>query len=317
METAGAGLSAVFPSPALALGYSGVVALLLLGTLAAALLPRLDPARFADLPARVRTWWILFAVAGGALLAGWAVFTLVLAAISYIAVREFVSLAPTRKEDRGAVLFVYASVAISYGAVFADSYAAFLVIAPIYIFVGAAVLLSLAGRPEGFLTTAGVLQFGVIVCVYFTGHLALLMRVPAEELGPSGPAGLVFLVLLATQAGGVADYVVQTLAAPDAAPGTSLRGRLAHGVVSAGAFIALAPVFSPLQTWQAVVVGIGLPVWALCGDQVVRAMRRELGVQSTSLLLPGHGGALDRLAGLAFAAPWCFHMIAFFALERY
>jgi phosphatidate cytidylyltransferase len=82
-------------------------------------------------------------------------------------------------------------------------------------------------------------------------------------------------------------------------------------------FVLLAPFFTPLAFWPSVLIGSVLPVLGFFGDVTMSAIKRDLGVKDTSQLLPGHGGMLDRLDSLMFTAPWYFHMLAIFALERF
>ncbi|WP_417482499.1 phosphatidate cytidylyltransferase [Maricaulis sp.] len=309
------------PTP-LGAGFAGLLVLLLAGSLAAIILPRVQPGRWSDLGPRMRSWWLICGVIGGALLAGWQAFTIVFAFVSFVALREFLTLAPTRREDRLVVLVVYASVLISYWAIWIDNYAYFLVIVPIYVFVATAVMMTLLGRTDGFLATIGVMHWGVIVCVYNLGHVAFLMRTPAAEVPQAGAAGLVFFLIFITQFNDVAQYVWgkafgRHKIIPTVSPNKTWEGAIGGFATTAIVFIVLAPFFTPLAFWPSVLIGTVLPVLGFFGDITMSAIKRDLGVKDTSLFLPGHGGVLDRLDSLMFTAPWYFHMLAIFALERF
>jgi phosphatidate cytidylyltransferase len=309
------------PTPLIA-GFSGVLCLLAVGSLAALLLPRIQPGKWDDLPARMFSWWIICLALGFALVAGWQVFTLLFAFISFVALREFLTLAPTRREDRLVVLFVYASVLISYWSIWIGNYPYFLVIAPIYIFVATAIMMVWTGRTDGFLATAGIMQWGVIVCVFNLGHVAFLMQTPAEEAPQAGAAGLVFFLIFMTQLNDVAQYVWGKLfghhpISPKISPNKTWEGAIGGVLTTLALFVLLAPYFTPLAFWPSVLIGSVLPVLGFFGDVTMSAIKRDLGVKDTSQLLPGHGGMLDRLDSLMFTAPWYFHMLAIFALERF
>jgi len=97
-------------------------------------------------------------------------------------------------------------------------------------------------------------------------------------------------------------------------------GGLAFGALAAViAILALDPD-PPLETLSDVIAGeygratviaiaLGLPVVAEIGDLVESALKRRLGVKDVSHLLPGHGGFLDRLDSLLFAAPWLYWIL--------
>lgn len=313
-------------SAPLMLGFAAVLALLILGTIAALILPRLQPTKWTDLGPRMRSWWIMAILVGGALLLGWQATAVLFALISFLALKEYLTLAPTRKEDRLIVLLAYLSVFVNYGLIFAetlfdDSYQIYLVFIPVYGFLIAAAAMAWIGRTEGYLATVGIVHWGMVVCVYNIGYIAFLMRVPADE-APAGGAGLVFFLIFITQANDVAQYCWgkafgRTKITPTVSPNKTWEGAIGGWLTAAAAFYSLAPYFTPLSPVQAAIMGVIVPMFGFFGDITMSAVKRDIGVKDTSRLIPGHGGVLDRLDSLTFAAPIYFHLLAYFAIERF
>jgi phosphatidate cytidylyltransferase len=309
------------PRPLL-FGLGGVLGLLLAGSLAALVLPRLQPGKWSDLGPRMASWWVIFLLFGGALVAGWRPFTLLFAFVSFVALKEFLTLAPTRKEDRLVVLLAYVAIVLNYWAIWIDVYPFFLVITPVYVFLATAFLMAWIGRTDGFLATIGIVHWGVIVCVYNLGYVAFLMRTPPSEAPQAGPAGLVFFLLFATQLNDVAQYcwgksLGRRKIAPKVSPNKTWEGAVGGWLTTSAAIYFLAPYFTPFEPLERLFIAVTLPVVGFAGDLTMAAIKRDLGVKDTSRLIPGHGGALDRLNSLTFTAPWYFHWLAYFALERF
>ena len=313
------------PEPVL-FGYLGVLALLILGTIAALVLPAMQPGKWTDLGPRMRSWWVMAVLVGGALLAGWQATAVLFAFISFLALKEYLTLAPTRKEDRLIVLLAYLSVFLNYGLIFADSlfddsYQIYLVFTPVYVFLIAAAAMAWIGRTDGYLATVGIVHWGTVVCVYNIGYIAFLMRVPDAE-APAGGAGLVFFLVFITQLNDVAQYCWgkafgRTKITPKVSPNKTWEGAIGGWATSAVAFYFLAPYFTPLEPIHAAIMGVIVPMAGFFGDITMSAVKRDIGVKDTSHLIPGHGGVLDRLDSLTFAAPVYFHLLAYFAIERF
>jgi phosphatidate cytidylyltransferase len=304
-------------------GLLAVAAVLLVGTAAALVLPKARPGKdWSNLRQRVWSWWVMIGLVGAALVAGWQAFAILFAGVSFLALKEFLSLAPTRREDRLVILFAYLSVPIAYGLVALDQYRIYLVAIPVWFFLVTPFLMALAGQTRGYLPTVGVFNWGVVTCVYNLGVVAMLMRTPATEAPQAGPAGLVFFLLFMTEANDVLQYVFGKLFGrrkiiPKVSPNKTWGGFLGGWAGTAALIWLLAPVFTPLPPLPTALLAVLLPLAGFAGDVTMSAIKRDIGVKDTSGFIPGHGGVLDRVDSLTFTAPLYFHVLAYYALDKY
>jgi phosphatidate cytidylyltransferase len=304
-------------------GLAGVLVALTAGALAAALLPRLRPGRdYRNLQERMNSWWAMAALLVGALLGGWAAMTAFFAFVSFVALREFLSLAPAPKEDRLLILLAYLTIPVNYGFVAANLYGVYLVFIPVYVFIAMPFLMACIGQTRGYLSRASTFHFAVVTCVYALGYIPLLMRVPHWDAPQAGAAGLVFMLLLATEGNDVLQYVTGKLFGrhkimPSVSPNKTWEGFLGGWILTAALIVVAAPHFTPLEGLGLWTVALTLPLAGFAGDVTMSAVKRDIGVKDTSHFIPGHGGVLDRADSLVFTAPLYFHLVAYFALRTY
>ncbi len=96
---------------------------------------------------------------------------------------------------------------------------------------------------------------------------------------------------------------------PSVSPKKTIEGAIggiAAATAAAFAARALFPGHDRLDVLDCVVLGVGGAVFAIIGDLVESLMKRAYGVKDSGSLIPGHGGALDRIDGLLFAGPFCW-----------
>jgi phosphatidate cytidylyltransferase len=307
----------------LCFGLAGVFVVLLIGTAVAIALPKLKPGKdWTNFRDRVWSWWVMVGLIVAALVAGWPALTALFAVVSFLALKEFLSLAPTRREDRLVVLFAYLAVPVTYAFVAMDEYGLYMVTVPVWFFMITPFLMAIGGQTKGYLSTAAVFNFGVMACVYNLAVIPLLARVSPAETPQAGPAGLVFLLLFATEANDVLQYCCGKLFGkrkilPTVSPNKTWGGFLGGWVLSGLLIFFLAPLFTPLPPGPAALLGLLLPLAGFAGDVTMSAIKRDLGVKDTSSLIPGHGGILDRIDSLTFTAPLYFHLMAYYALLKY
>ena len=92
--------------------------------------------------------------------------------------------------------------------------------------------------------------------------------------------------------------------APTISPKKTIEGAVG-GLVVATIFIAVAGpwVFPETRSGSLALVGVAIVVLGICGDLFESRLKRRAGVKDSSALIPGHGGVLDRIDALLFAAP--------------
>jgi len=59
-------------------------------------------------------------------------------------------------------------------------------------------------------------------------------------------------------------------------------------------------------------MSLAITLAGFAGGLILSAIKRDRGVKDYGTLLPGHGGMLDRIDSLCFAAPIFFHLTRFF-----
>jgi len=300
---------------------AGVAGLLLIASIAGAILARTvraDEGRrtVANLNARIRAWWIMAAVFGLALAAGKAGALTLFGLISFLALREFITLTPTRRADHRALFWVFFIITpLHYLLLWRDWYGLFIILIPVYAFLLVPLRSVIAGDCERFLERAAKIQWALMICVYCLSHAPALLYLQIP--GYTGQnAKLLFFFVLVAQISDVLQYVWgKTLGrrkiAPSVSPNKTWAGFLG-GIASATAIGAALWRITPFTPWQAAGMALMICLMGFAGGLVMSAIKRDRGVKDFGSLIEGHGGVLDRIDSICFAAPVFFHLTRYY-----
>lgn len=309
-----------FSDPALSRLVAGVLVLLVVATalgLVLARRARTEAARatVANLNARIRAWWVMVVVFAIAVWSGGIGSIVLFALMSLLALREFVTLAPTRREDHRTLLWSFFVVLpLQYYLIAIRWYGLFAIMIPVYAFVLVAVSNVIAGRTDRFLERTATVHWGLMVCVYCVSHAPALLILDIPGFHTNARL-LVFLVLV-VQISDVLQYVFGKLfgkhpVAPVISPNKTWEGFLGGALVASlvGTAIWWATPFRP---GVAFAMSAAITLAGFAGGLVMSAIKRDRGVKDYGVLIAGHGGMLDRIDSLCFAAPVFFHLTRYF-----
>lgn len=241
---------------------------------------------------------------------------LFLALISYLSLKEFLSLIPTRKTDRNVLLWAYWSIPISYYIIYIKWATLFYLWIPLYMFILLSMRMVMASNVNGFLKNLAVLQYGLMTTVYALGYLGLLAIIPIKYNPQGGAVGLLLFILVFT----VSNDFLQMFSGktfgkhkiiPKVSPNKTWEGLIGGVIGSTVLAVVMGRFLTPFSVGQLIFLGSALSVFGFFGDVTMSAIKRDLGVKDTSTLIPGHGGILDRLDSLLFTAPLFFHYFAY------
>lgn len=303
----------------------GVLAVLVLATTAGAVLARTvrsESAResIANLNARTRSWWMMCAVFFVMLLSGF-YWTLVLfGLLSLLALREYITLVPTRRADHRALFWAFFVITpLQYLMVAERWYGLFSILLPVYGFLFVPTRIVLAGDTERFLERAAKVQWGLMVCIYCLSHAPalLILRIPEYE---GQNAKLLLFLVLVVQSSDVLQYVWGKILgrrriAPSISPNKTWEGFIG-GVVSATLVGTSLWPMTPFTPWQSAGMSLAITLLGFAGGLTMSAIKRDRGVKDYGTLIEGHGGILDRIDSLCFAAPVFFHLTRYFFALR-
>jgi phosphatidate cytidylyltransferase len=307
-------------SPVVAGSLAGIFGLLVVATVVAWLIGRLRPGLdLGEVKLRIRSWWVMAAVFALAMVLSRAVSLVFFAFVSFLALKEYLSLIPTRRADRGVLFWAYLAIPLQYWWIADAWYGMFIIWIPVYVFLFLPLRMVLIGETPGFLRAVGTLHWGLMTTVFSISHVAYLLVLPvaarpsAAGLAVAGPSLVLFLVVL-TQLNDVAQFLWgkalgRLKVVPTVSPGKTVEGFVGGVGTTLLLALLLAPWLTPLSRWQAVAAGLIIGVAGFIGDVVISALKRDLGIKDSGTLLPGHGGILDRIDSLTYTAPLFFHLI--------
>lgn len=307
-----------------------VVASIITWLLGRALNPEKHGDLLSNLRARVGAWWVMVAALTLVFLGGETLAVLLFAFLSFLGLREFITISRTTQRDYPALaLMFFVVLPLHYIAVWQHWYGFFAVFIPVYAFLFLPARGAMAGETKSFLRRTAVIQWALMVCVYAVSHTVAIMQLPlameigrsaAEESGPGtvGAAGanLLMFFLIVVQGSDVLQYVWgKTLGkhpiAPTVSPNKTWEGFIG-GVLTATALGAALWWATPFNPWQAAALAFVSCVMGFLGGLVMSAIKRDRGIKDFGALIPGHGGIMDRIDSLCFAAPVFFHLVRFF-----
>jgi phosphatidate cytidylyltransferase len=307
-------------SPVVLGALAGIFTLLVAATLVVWLLGRLRPGLdLGEVGLRVRSWWVMAAVFSLAMVLSRAVSLLFFAFVSFLALKEYLSLIPTRRADRRVLVWAYLAIPVQYWWIADAWYGMFIIWIPVYVFLFLPLRMVLIGETSGFLRAVGTLHWGLMATVFSISHVAYLLVLPvakvpsAAGLAVAGPSLVLFLVVL-TQLNDVAQFLWgKTLgrhrAVPTVSPGKTVEGFVGGAATTFVLALLLAPWLTPFTRPQAAAAGLVIGVGGFVGDVVISALKRDLQIKDSGTLLPGHGGILDRIDSLTYTAPLFFHLV--------
>lgn len=321
----------------------------------------IDPAIVQTFWLRIRSWWMLCAVVATALFIAKTATVIVFGLMSFWALREFITLTPTRPGDHRALFWVFFLVTpLQFVLVGFEQYELYSILIPVYVFLFVPARIAMSGDSKRFLDRTAKIQSGLLICVYCLSYAPALLNLPltkspaavqraamtsaavragetaaqAEPLTPArsesplaqleepdsgSNARLLFFFIIMVQLSDALQFAWSQIPSkhvivPTIHPGKTWEGLLggAGSVALIGALLAWA--IPPFPYWFAAGMAMVIALMGFAGAITMSAIKRDRGVKDYGTLVEGHGGILDRIDSICFAAPVFFHFTRYWLI---
>lgn len=301
--------------------FGGVGAILVVASAIAYWLARRHPAGvpnpvIENLTQRIKAWWIMVGVLALAFALGHRAVILLFAFASFAALREFATLLPTRRGDHWALAALFFVVLpVQYALIFSNWYGLYSIFIPVYAFLFLPIIAALRGDTSHFMERIADVQWAGMIAIFCVSHVPALLTLHIPGFEGRNLLLIAFLVFV-VQISDVLQYVWGKLfgehrIAPRLSPSKTVEG-FVGGIASAtliGASLFWITPFSPLQAGAMALI---VTLMGFFGGLVMSAIKRGRGVKDWGQMIEGHGGMLDRLDSVIFAAPIFFHLTRYF-----
>jgi phosphatidate cytidylyltransferase len=266
---------------------------------------------------RIRAWWLMCTVLAAAFMLGSLATVILFGLISFWALREFITLTPTRLGDHRTlfwVFFLFTPLQYVLVGLGQEYYGLYSVLIPVYAFLFIPARVAMAGDYKRFLERTAKIQAGLMVCVYCLSYAPALLSLKIE--GYDQNPRLLFFFVLVVQLSDVLVYawgklMGQHLITPNISPNRTWEGFFG-GVASATLIGTALWWATPFEPWEAAGMSLVVSVMGFAGGMTMSAIKRDRGVKDYGTLVVGHGGVLDRIDSICFASPVFYHLTRYF-----
>lgn len=272
-----------------------------------------------NLNSRIRSWWVMCLVFLTALLTGGVCSVILFAVVSFLALREFITITPTRPCDHGVLFLVFFVLTpVQYYLVYVRWYGLFAIFIPVYAFMLIPIRGVLGGDSRRFFEKTAKIQWALMICVYCVSHAPALLSMSIRGFEGRN-AKLLFFLVLVVEMSDVLQYlwgkaVGRHGIAPGISPNKTWEG-FVGGTLTATALGTALWWITPFSPLQAGLISLLLVLAGFGGDLTMSAIKRDCGIKDYGECISGHGGMMDRIDSLCFAAPLFFHITRFFFAE--
>ena len=293
----------------------GVILILSLATIGYWLLERFSPTQgLPKIGFRIRFLWIMLAVFLVAVAYSPAFLILYLALLSFLALKEYFSITPTRRADRRVLFWAYLAVPLQFYWIWQGWYPLFISFIPLYIFFFLPLLMVSVGETQGFLRAISTLVWGLVIMVFSLGHLAYLFVLPPLENSVTGGAGLFLFLIILTQLNDVAQFLFGKTFRYERlrlkVTTTRTWASLLGGMVTTSLISWLAaPLLTPFTEAESVAIGLIVALTSFIGYITMSAIKSDLHLKDRGSMTPGRGGILNRIDTLIYTAAVFFHLV--------
>lgn len=270
----------------------------------------------AGVNARLLGWWGMTVVYLFSTLLGQSSTYVLFGLSSFWALREFITLTPTRLADHRALfLSFFVVIPLQYYLLSIDWFGFFVVFIPVYAFLLLPARSAVVGDCERFLERAAKIQWGLMVCVYCLSYTPaiLTLKIPGYA-GES--AKLLFWLVLVVETNDVLQFLWGQLLgrhkiAPKVSPNRTWEGFILGAACAIGLGVLLHGV-TPFTAGQAAWMSLAICMMGFAGGITMSAIKRDRGIRAFGVGFVGKGGVLDRIEALCFASPVVFHLTRFY-----
>jgi phosphatidate cytidylyltransferase len=297
--------------------FGGALALLILATIIAAILHRRrrtpQPGKsLSNYIMRVRSWWWMALLVGIATFTNTTISCIVFGVTSFLALREYITITPSHRGDHRTLFWsFFALIPLQYVLIANDLYATFSIMIPVYAFVFISIRSALGGLPEHYLSRVALIQWGLMVFVYFMSHTPAILDLQIKGFEGRNGNLLLFLVLVVELSGVLQFIWDKGIGALKMCPHIDAnRTWEGAGMGLATAFLLGSGLFwaTPFPWYVAGLMAVAITAAGYSGSIVMTAVLRDRGVHDPDIHLPTRAGIIDRVDALCFAVPVFYHL---------